>query len=294
MNFVLIVLCLFTGYILRRTEILQEGAHKGLNAWLIYLAIPGVTFLYVPKITWSPSLLLPLATPILVFAGAFLVLKRLESDHRPRQGALLLSCALGNTSFVGFPLTEAYFGHEGLSIAVICDQMSFLLLATLGVTLAITYGQGSNQKKIVQSLFRFPPFLAFLLALITPKLISSYNLPTLWHALSATLVPVALFSVGVQLKVHPQAFDRTLAWGLFYKLMIAPAGILALFWLIGAKGLPAQVSVLEAGMASMTTASVIAVEYGLDGELSSLLIGVGVPLSLITTYVWWKLSLSLL
>lgn len=236
----------------------------------------------------------PVAMPLIVFAGSLLVLGKLKVGSQARKGALLLGCALGNTSFVGFPLTLAYYGDEGLRTAVVCDQISFLLLSTFGVALAIAYGQSPHRHGILKGLTRFPPFIAFLVALVLPGLTSSGELPSLWQALANTMVPVALFSVGLQLKITPKALDRTLACGLLYKLMLAPACIMLISIAAGARGVVAQTTVMEAGMASMTTASVIAVEYGLDPELSSLLVGVGVPLSLITSYLWWKVGISIL
>ena len=54
---------------------------------------------------------------------------------------------------------------------------------------------------------------------------------------------------------------------------------------LGAEGLTAKVSVMEAAMA---TTSVLAVEYGLNARLISVLIGVGVPISLATSYLWYR------
>ena len=48
-------------------------------------------------------------------------------------------------------------------------------------------------------------------------------------------------------------------------------------------------AVLETAMASMATTSVLAVEYGLNARLISVLIGVGVPLSLLTSVFWHRI-----
>ena len=289
MKFLLVLLCLAAGYLLRRAKALPEGSHFGLNAWLVYVAVPAAALYHVPHIVWSFHMLWPVLMPGLVWAGAWLMWSRLAPEDRATRGALILGCGLGNTSFVGFPLTTAYFGEEGLRIAVVCDQITFLLLSTVGVALSISHGQGHRQRGILASLFRFPPFLGFLIALLAPGVVSYGGLPELWKPLADTLVPVALFSVGLQLEVSSQAFDRLLGWGILYKLLLAPALIMGLLWGAGASGLVAKVTVLEASMASMATTSVLAVQYGLNSRVSSLLIGVGVPLSLLTSYGWYRL-----
>lgn len=288
MKLALIVACLASGYLLRRAGVLEERAHLGLNAWLVYVAVPSAALYYVPEIAWDLSMLWPVAMPALVWILAWLVLGRLAVPDRPTRGALLLGCGLGNTSFVGFPLTTAYFGEEGLKVAVVCDQVTFLLLSTVGVATAIAHGQGQRRRSVLAQLFRFPPFLGFLAALLAPTVVSYGDLPQLWKPLADTLVPLALFSVGAQLEIAPSSFDRLLACGVAFKLLLAPAVVLGLLCWTGAEGMAARVTVLEAGMASMATTSVLAVQYGLNTRLISLLIGVGVPLSLATSYLWWK------
>lgn len=289
MNFLLILVCLGSGFLLRRFGVVKAGAHLGMNAWLVYLAVPAAALFYVPKITWSMEMVWPMVSPLLVFALAWLFLGPLVKSDRPTRGALLLGCGLANTSFVGFPLNLAYYGEPGLKIAVVCDQVSFLLLSTLGVGVAIAHGQGERRRSPLASLLRFPPFLAFATALLLPDLVSFGELPKLWSALAATLVPVALFSVGLQIDPAEAEHDRrVLGWAIFVKLLLIPAVITGLFLLLGAEGLTAKVSVMEAAMATMATTSVLAVEYGLNARLISVLIGVGVPISLATSYLWYR------
>jgi predicted permease len=294
MRFVLILLCLTVGHALRRGGVLKEGSHHGLNAWLVYVAVPSAALLYIPRIVWSREMILPFTSPCLVWLGAWLLLSRLKVKPAAR-GALILGGGLGNTSFVGFPLTLAYYGQAGLQIAVVYDQMSFLLLSTVGVAVSTAHGEGDpGRGGMAMRMLRFPPFLAFAAALCFPGPLSYGQLPQLWESLAATLVPIALFSVGVQLEVDPSCFDRPLLAGLLYKLFLAPAIVLVLVLATHSGGLIAKVTVLESAMASMATASVLAVQYRLETRITNLLIGLGVPLSLLTTYAWWRLLERLL
>jgi predicted permease len=47
------------------------------------------------------------------------------------------------------------------------------------------------------------------------------------------------------------------------------------------------VSVFEAAMASMVTVAVLAAEYELEPRLTSAMVGLGIPLSLLTGAGWW-------
>ena len=293
MNFILIALCLITGFTLRSSGILPDNSHRGINAWILYIALPSVTLLYIPAITWNRALLLPVAMPLLVWIGAWLIVRFFASRfalEKSTQAALLLTAGLGNTSFVGFPLTQAYFGDEGLRIAVICDQIGFIALCTVGVMTAQNASQNAAPGigPMIRSIFRFPSFLAFIAALVLPRFIGLSALNPLLTKLAATLVPLALFSVGLQ--IHFSEWKRelhSLAFGLAYKLLIAPALILGAALAAQSSGIIAQTSVFEAAMAPMVTSAILAAEYGLNSRLANLMVSVGILISIITTALWW-------
>ena len=104
--------------------------------------------------------------------------------------------------------------------------------------------------------------------------------------LSGTLIPIALVSVGARLELNParlRARAGALGWGLALKLFVFP---LCVAWgyrfFLDPGQMTYPVVVLEAGMAPMITAGILAAESGLDEELASLMVGVGIPLSLLT------------
>jgi predicted permease len=293
MNFLLIALCLSAGWLLQRSGILPENSHKGINIWILYIALPAVALLYVPTITWTAGLFIPVTMPLIVWLGAWVALKlvtRRFPIDKATQSALLLTAGLGNTSFLGFPLTQAYFGEEGLRIAVICDQLSFVVLSTLGVMTAIHASSDGKTDliKIAGNIFRFPPFLAFAAALVLPRFVDLQILNPFFEKLAGTLIPLALFSVGLQIRFSEWRNDaRHLSLGLGYKLMVAPALVLLFALLVQAKGVISQTSVFEAATAPMITSAILATKYQLNPRLSNLMVSIGVPLSLLTTAFWW-------
>jgi predicted permease len=61
---------------------------------------------------------------------------------------------------------------------------------------------------------------------------------------------------------------------------------------LGGRGLEIDVSIMESAMAPMITGAILASNYGLKPKLSSMMIGIGIPLSLLTVAFWyWVLSL---
>ena len=300
MHFILIAICLISGLILRSSGILPENSHRGINAWLLYIALPAVSLLYIPAITWNSALILPVLMPLLVWVGAWLILKpfvRLLALDKGTQATVLLTAGLGNTSFIGFPLTQAYFGDDGLRIAVIFDQISFITLSTLGIMTAqnAAHGGDAGIKTMVRNIVRFPSFLALIAALILPGYIRFAPLQPLLESLSATLAPLALISVGLQIRFSEWRHQLpSLSIGLGYKLLIAPALVLCTALAFQTRGITAQTSVFEAAMAPMVTSAILADQYRLNKTLANLMVSVGLILSIATTGLWWLILRAVL
>lgn len=98
------------------------------------------------------------------------MLSRLLKWDRATTGCFLLLIALGNTSFLGLPIVQAFFGDTGIPFALLYDQLgSFLALAIYGSFILAVYGrQGGKQNpaSIVKKIFMFPPFIALILAFL--------------------------------------------------------------------------------------------------------------------------------
>jgi len=134
-------------------------------------------------------------------------------------------------------------------------------------------------------------FLLFSIILSILKF-SSYLDPfqVVFSKIAGTLVPLALVAVGYQLKFNWELFKRyskALSLGLLFKLFLAPLFFFTLYGLcFKSRSLSSFVTILESAMAPMITAGVIADEFGFDRDLSSLMIGLGIPLSVLTVYLW--------
>jgi len=106
--------------------------------------------------------------------------------------------------------------------------------------------------------------------------------------LGGTLAPLALVSVGLQLRLGALRGNRApLAMGLGYKLVLAPM-LMALVYVgaMGLNGTTTQITLFESAMAPQIGASIVAIQYGLNAQLISLMVGVGTVLSFITLPIW--------
>jgi predicted permease len=294
-NFALIAICIAAGILLRRSGLLPADAHKGINAWIIYLALPSVSLKYLPHIQWTKELILPALGPVLVWVGAWLwvaLYKRFSGKvlDKKTEAGLHLTAGLCNTSFVGFPLIMAYFGENRLGIAVICDQVTFMLLSVGGIYLAVKASnhQDVSISLIVEKLLKFPPVWGCIIALTVPHFVDISPVAPLINKLAGTIGPLALFSIGLQLQFNGWRQEiKHLSAIFIYKLLLAPLLVLCLAIAMGIRGSVAQISIFEAAMPTILTSAVIADEYDLNPRLVNLIIGVGILLSFITTFFWW-------
>lgn len=260
-----------------------------LNGFIIHVSLPALVLLHIHTLTLDKNLLLAALMPWLVFFFAILYLYSLGRAYgwsQKRFAALLLTAGLGNTSFVGIPMLRAFYGEKAIGLAIVADQLgTFLVLSTLGIFFAVRASSGrSNPKDITKRILSFPPFQALFIAFLLIPIEYPEWLSAILGNIGNTLTPIALVSVGFQLKLgelRSAAFPLTTA--LAYKLLLAPALIYFLFrFAFSINGLSLDVIVLESAMAPMITGGIIAMSYGLEEDLSSLMLGVGIPVSLLT------------
>lgn len=295
-NILLLFLCLFAGLGLQKCKAFGANSASVLNQFIIYISLPALALRHIPHIRLGLDLLYPLGVAWLGFALSFLFFEGLSRRlgwSRKLTGCLILMGGLGNTSFVGFPIVEALYGKEGLQTAIIVDQPgSFMVMATLGILVAARYAKNAgNGESVWRKILLFPPFIGFAIALVLNIFGTTFPVMVegVLEKLGATVTPIAMVAVGLQLKIDKRSKHwGFLALGLFFKLMLTPAFFYVLYrYVLGQRGLHLDVSIIEAAMAPMITASVLASNYGLKPRLSGMMIGIGIPLSFLTVAFWY-------
>jgi predicted permease len=224
-----------------------------------------------------------------VFAGAAVLCALLGKAlkwPRKRIGALTLVAGLSNTAFTGYPMIEALRGKEALALAAVADQLGcFLAMVLGGVSLAAWYsGSRPRALPLLRRILAFPPFLALIVALLVGQL-GGWPAPLypVLDRLGSTLAPLAVFSVGLQFTLRLSRSEiGAVALALAWKLVVAALLVYAGGRAAGIHGEVLAVAVLQAGMAPMISAAIIADQHGLDSRVANATLGVGILLSLFT------------
>jgi predicted permease len=120
------------------------------------------------------------------------------------------------------------------------------------------------------------------------RFIDISEIQPLVNDIAATTAPLALFSIGLQLKfndIRSQIGQASPV--LIYKLILAPALCTIVALLFHFKGIHAQISIFQMSMPSLLSAAVIANEYDLNPKLINLIAASSIVLGLITSCFWY-------
>lgn len=295
MNFLIIIIFVSLGWAAKYYHLTREKHTSLINRYIVFVCLPAIILLKIPQLNIDHSVIFPvimawLLVPLL--AISVLVLARIYGWSREIVGCLLLVGCFGNTSFVGFPIIQAFYGEQALGYAVIYDQVgSFLSLAIIGNFILAKYSiepdghsNISNKRQgnvdpiatFLIKVFSFPPFIALIIAFM----IGDYHFPQIiqnsFWLISLTLVPATMFLVGnyFQLKI-PTELTRPLGWAIAIKMLFAPAFALLLLLLFEQHGLYSQVTFMESAMPPMVTASILAIHAKLAPKLAAAAVGYG-------------------
>jgi len=275
------------GALLRATGVLRRSDAHTLNAVIIYAGLPAFIFQAVHGARLGPELWSIVAISWAVFAvvlGLALLVVRVRRMERQRAGGFLLASALGNTGFVGYPVTAALLGASALPAAVFSDVFGTVFaLVFVGMPIAEKFGKpGDRPFRALRELLTFPAVIALAVGLA----LRTVALPSLVSngidLLASLVAPLIMLAVGVALRpksLVQSATDLSMLAGL--KLLVAP--VLAVVFgslLLGGPAL--RVTVLQAGMPSMMLTFVVGERYGLDTDFIASAIFVTTVLAAVT------------
>jgi predicted permease len=280
--FFALVLC---GWLAARRHVLPESAIPGLNAFVLYFALPCMLFRFGMNtplaVLLNPSVLLTYLLAALAIV-AFTVAVTMSARVQLKDAAFgALVAAFPNTGFMGVPLLVALFGAAAAG-PVICTVLADLLVtSSLCIALAQLHeaqGQGANAaaRKVLRGALSNP--LPWAIALGALFSVAGWRLlgpvDVIVRMLADAASPVALFTIGAVLwRAGRHAHTRTpLAQVLpvaLIKLLLHPLVVFMLGAAAHALGAPLSafelmVLTLAAALPSASNVSLLAERYGAD------------------------------
>ena len=261
--------------------------------------MPALILKNIPQLTLTNDLWVTILIPWLILAisvALVMVIVRLLNWDRQTTAVLLLLVPLGNTSFLGIPMVQAYYGSEAVNYALMYDQFgSFFALALYGSFVLAFFDTKSDSfstKIVLLKIISFPPFIALVIALM----LLFIKLPQMYFKilspLAETLVPVVMVAVGYQLQL---GFDKqhrlVFIVGLGLKMLVAPLIVYLIFFILNLDGLVYQVTIFESAMPPMISAGALAIMANMHPKLVAAMLAYGILLAFITLPIVYHLVL---
>lgn len=304
MNSVLIVfLLLAVGFYFTKTKKWPDNTNKVFSTTVVNIAAPSLAVVSIEN-RFTPELLrasffnlLIIAASVffMYFLGKFLSrLLRLAPEKR---AVFETTFTFNNTMFIGLPINQIIFGHEGLPYLFTFYLVTIVLFWSLGVyTLSKASGLGgaSGSEKNAFSLKKIlsPGLVGVLIGclLAERKLHLPSILETALTYLGDICVPLSLLVIGSNLArsfsrgIPKVTLDQVLIMA--GKFVIHPLLILGAFSLAGVNGLPLKVFILTAALPCHAQTAIMAEYYDLESEYASNLVSLSTLISLVTIPVY--------
>ncbi|NTU70568.1 MAG: AEC family transporter [Coriobacteriia bacterium] len=273
------------GAVLRWAKVLRREDAKPINAVIIYAGLPAFIFRAVHGAQIGAGLWRVVLVAWTVFAVMAVVSWAITRAFRmpPRTaGAFIIATALGNTGYIGYPVTQALLGAEALPVAIFYDVFGTVVaLVFVGLAVAQHFGEHDESRvNPLRELLTFPAVAALLLALA----LRPFPIPEAVNSglglLASMVAPLIMLSVGLSLRVGEigrSAVPLAVLSGL--RLVVAPALAFGLGMLLLGPGVPLRVTVLEAGMPTMMLTLMVGERFGLDTDFIASAIFVTTALS---------------
>ncbi|MEO1430526.1 MAG: AEC family transporter [Cyanobacteria bacterium J06633_8] len=207
----------------------------------------------------------------------------------PTQGSLILSAMVGNTGFLGYPITLAVHGTQYFAWALFYDLLGSLFGAWgLGALIAGHFGgsatslwQSSKVILINPALWSFGFGLLFRQVKIPPS--AEFVLDKFaWSgvALSLILMGMRLSKLNSWHNLPQATISITI------KMLLIPLILGSILHFLGLTGTPAKVILLQTAMPPAFATLIIAETFNLDSELAVTTVAAGTVILLLTLPMW--------
>lgn len=212
-----------------------------------------------------------------------------NSWSKPAQGSFLLSSMVGNTGYLGFPVTLTLVGEKYFGWALFYDMLGTTIGAYgLGVLLAARFGQEArNYGQLALSLLQNPALWSLGFGLGFRQIPLPEGMERILQGLAWSAIALSLILIGMRLsQLNSWSRLRQAGVSLGIKMLLVPF-ILGLGLLgLGITGAPQLVIVLQMAMPPAFATLVLAEVYDLDRDLTVTALAVGSTGLLLTLPIW--------
>lgn len=291
----IMALLIAVGWVLRRKNFLSEQGTKELGAILLRIIIPCVIVKsYI--VPYSRERLLELALSaglaLLGFIAAMLIAYAVYGKRRRIENFAAAFC---NAGFIGIPLAQAAIGEDGVFYVAASVALLNLFQWTYGVYIMTDRRDAIRAKTIATN----PVVIAIVVGVVlfvgripVPEILTS----TLGY-IAGMNTPVAMILMGTYLArvSWRELLDRRAYSCVLLRLVVIPAVVLVLFWLLPVSNTAVAMAVFLAAATPVgANICVFAQQYNSDYPFSVVTVCLSTVLSVVTVPLLSTLAQALL
>lgn len=291
----IMALLIAVGWVLRRKNFLSEQGTKELGAILLRIIIPCVIVKsYI--VPYSRERLLELALSaglaLLGFIAAMLIAYAVYGKRRRIENFAAAFC---NAGFIGIPLAQAAIGEDGVFYVAASVALLNLFQWTYGVYIMTDRRDAIRAKTIATN----PVVIAIVVGVVlfvgripVPEILTS----TLGY-IAGMNTPVAMILMGTYLArvSWRKLLDRRAYSCVLLRLVVIPAVVLVLFWLLPVSNTAVVMAVFLAAATPVgANICVFAQQYNSDYPFSVVTVCLSTVLSVVTVPLLSTLAQALL
>ncbi|MDI6799994.1 MAG: AEC family transporter [Actinomycetota bacterium] len=286
-----IVLLIGLGVLSKRAGLMRVEDSATLNKVIVYIALPALIFLAIRNSKIEAALLVMPLIGWIAMIGSVLfafMTSRFFNLKRETLGAFLLAAAIGNTGYLGYPLSLAFGGESYLVKAIFYDIFATVLFAfTAGLYFAEAYGDGKDKINKLKEIITFPPLIALAAGLALRGVsLAPFILKSLEY-LKGAAVPLIMLSIGISLEMGSLGRHKRLIIALvLIKLALSPLAAFGASALLGLSRDFTQAIILQASMPPAMLSFIIGLKYRLDTDFLPIAIVTATILSVFTVPFW--------
>ena len=286
--FILIV----AGYVSRKIGVLDLSLTRGISRFIVTLTLPCLAIsslqaeLSREKVTEAILVFCVMTGCYILYTVYVLLVPKILAITDSRDAAIYrFFMFFSNTGFMGYPVVEAFFGKDALFYAVIFNISYPLLTFSVGVGFMVFAGGCAGEKRAIP--WKSPGILAGLagFALFLMPFRLPYVLAQPLEILGGLTSPLALIVTGSFLtQLRPAELWK--GWrvyvGTAFRLLVIPVTVYAIIRALGFSGYLLGVPVILSAMPAAANMSLLADQFGGNGELASRLVFLSTLFSVFT------------
>ena len=231
----------------------------------------------------------------LCLGTAWLLLKlRPHNLSKQAQGSFLLASTIGNTGYLGFPISLAIAGPELFGWALFYDLLGSLLWGYgIGVMVAAYYGEKEALplSQILRKMFTQaainPALWSLVLGLACRSIAFPELLEKILHYIAWTVIALAIALIGMRLsKIKSNKNISQIRSSLLLKMLIVPLLFTILLPILGVPRNITLALILPMSMPPAFATLIVSETYHLDQDLSVSALATGTFLLPFTLPIW--------